>query len=329
MVKLRDIAEETGYSISTVSKALSGKGRMSEETRNTILSVAKQLGYTPDFYAKSMASKTKILVIGLIVPDITNPFFAYLTRGVERACGETCLLVLMDSFRSLHREEQLIRTARFYGVNGVIVGNSRVNDELIEEISKYVPVVVFDKECKCDNVVSIVVDNYYGAYLATKHLVENGCKNIVHFGGTQELYVSIQRAQGYEAAIKESNLKPHIVRIGYTFDDGYKAAKRLLSEGKHFDGAFCMNDLVALGVMKAIKEEGLKVPEDVAVVGFDDDKQLCEVTVPSLSSVRQPVEMMGETAGKAIIELINGHSNAKKIIFSPSLIVRDSSLRGG
>jgi len=103
----------------------------------------------------------------------------------------------------------------------------------------------------------------------------------------------------------------------------------LLSEGKHFDGAFCMNDLVALGVMKAIKEEGLKVPEDVAVVGFDDDKQLCEVTVPSLSSVRQPVEMMGETAGKAIIELINGHSNAKKIIFSPSLIVRDSSLRGG
>ncbi|HCI29164.1 MAG TPA: LacI family DNA-binding transcriptional regulator [Fervidobacterium sp.] len=329
MVKLRDIAEETGYSISTVSKALSGKGRMSEETRNTILSVAKQLGYTPDFYAKSMASKTKILVIGLIVPDITNPFFAYLTRGVERACGESCLLVLMDSFRSLHREEQLIRTARFYGVNGVIVGNSRVNDELINEISKYVPVVIFDKECKCENVVSIVMDNYYGAYLATKHLVENGCKNIVHFGGTQELYVSIQRAHGYETAVKESGLESHIARIGYTFDDGYKAAKKLLSVGKTFDGAFCMNDLVALGVMKAIKEEGLKVPEDVAVVGFDDDKQLCEVTVPSLSSVRQPVEMMGETAGKAIIELINGHSNAKKIIFSPSLIVRDSSLRGG
>lgn len=327
MVKLRDIAQQTGYSISTVSKALSGKGRMSDETRKNILSVAKNLGYTPDFYAKSMASKTKTFVLGLIVPDITNPFFAYLTRGVERACGETCLLMLMDSFRSLHREEQLIRAARFYGVNGVIVGNSRVNDELIDEISKYVPVVIFDKECKCDNVVSIVVDNYYGAYLATKHLVENGCKHIIHFGGTQELYVSLQRAQGYEAAIKESGLKSHIVRVGYTFDDGYKAAKKLLNERNHFDGAFCMNDLVALGVMKALKEEGKKVPEDVAVVGFDDDKQLCEVTVPSLSSVRQPVEMMGETAGKMLLELINGQFNTKKVIFSPSLVVRDSSAR--
>ncbi|HOA18065.1 MAG TPA: substrate-binding domain-containing protein, partial [Fervidobacterium sp.] len=98
-------------------------------------------------------------------------------------------------------------------------------------------------------------------------------------------------------------------------------------ERNHFDGAFCMNDLVALGVMKALKEEGKKVPEDVAVVGFDDDKQLCEVTVPSLSSVRQPVEMMGETAGKMLLELINGQFNTKKVIFSPSLVVRDSSAR--
>ncbi|HEY8541543.1 MAG TPA: LacI family DNA-binding transcriptional regulator [Pseudothermotoga sp.] len=327
MAKLRQIADLTKVSVSTVSKVLNGKGRVSEKKRKEILKVAKELGYTPDFHARNMAKKTKITTVGLIVPDIINPFFARLTRGVEKACGEDSLVILMDSFRDLHREEMLIRNARFFGVDGIIIGNSRVNDDLVLEVSSYIPVVVFDKDYDHENVVSLVLDNFYGAYSATKHLIENGCYNVIHLGGTHELYVSLQRLEGYQAAMKEFNLKPLAYPVGYDESKGYEYMKRILSLGQKVDGVFCMNDLVAIGALRAAKEFSLKVPEDIAIVGFDDDEQLCEVISPSLSSVHQPVEEMGEVSAKLLFELIKGNKKIKRYIFSPRLVIRQSSSR--
>lgn len=327
MANLSEIARLTNVSISTVSKVLNGKGRVSEAKRKEILRVARQLGYTPNYHARSMARRTKILTIGLIVPDIINPFFASLTRGVQKACGEDALVILMDSFRNLEREEKLIKNARFFGIDGIIIGNSRVSDDLVEEISRYIPVVVFDKSYELDNVVSIVLDNRYGAYMATKHLIENGCKNIVHLGGTHELYVSLERARGYEAAMNEANLKPMVEPVGYNESVGYEAMKRLLELGFQIDGVFCMNDLVAIGAIKALKEKGLRIPEDVAVIGFDDDEELCEIIEPPLSSIHQPVEEMGEVAAKLLFELIKGNSKIKRYVFTPRLVVRQSSLK--
>lgn len=327
MSKLKDIAQLTKVSVSTVSKVLNGKGRVSEKKRKEILKVARELGYTPNYHARSMARRTKILTIGLIVPDIINPFFASLTRGVQKACGEDALVILMDSFRNLEREEKLIKNARFFGIDGIIIGNSRVSDDLVEEISRYIPVVVFDKSYELDNVVSIVLDNRYGAYMATKHLIENGCKNIVHLGGTHELYVSLERARGYEAAMNEANLKPMVEPVGYNESVGYEAMKRLLDSDLQIDGVFCMNDLVAIGAIKALKEKGLRIPEDVAVIGFDDDEELCEIIEPPLSSIHQPVEEMGEVAAKLLFELIKGNSKIKRYVFTPRLVVRQSSLK--
>lgn len=329
MATLKDIARITGVSISTVSKVLNGKGRVSEKKKKEILKVAKSLGYTPNYHARSMARKTKILTIGLVVPDIINPFFARLTRGVQEACGEDVLIVLMDSFRNLEREERLIRNARFLGISGTIIGNSRVNDDLVLEISQYMPLVVFDKYYDMENVVSIVLDNNYGAYMATKHLIENGCRNIVHLGGTQELFVSLERARGYKKAMEESGLEPRVFPIGYNEKAGYEAMKHLLNSGVKIDGVFCMNDLVAIGAIRAIKEHNLKIPEDIAVVGFDNDKELCEIIDPPLSSVHQPVEEMGKVAAKLLMELLNGNTAIKRYVFTPSLVIRESSLRKG
>jgi len=327
MANLSDIARLTNVSISTVSKVLNGKGRVSEKKRKEILKVARELGYTPNYHARSMARKSKILTVGLIVPEIINPFFASLTRGVEKACGEDALVILMDSFRNLEREEKLIKSARFFGIDGIIVGNSRVSDDLVEEISGYIPVVVFDKFYELDNVASIVLDNRYGAYMATKHLIENGCKSIVHLGGTHELYVSLERARGYEAAVKEANLKPMVEPVGYNESVGYEGMKRLLDSDVQIDGVFCMNDLVAIGAIKALKEKGLRIAEDVAVIGFDDDEELCEIVDPPLSSIHQPVEEMGEVAAKLLFELIKGNSKIKRYVFTPRLVVRQSSLK--
>jgi len=327
MATLKDIARITGVSISTVSKVLNGKGRVSEKKRKEILETAKRLGYTPNYHARSMVYRSKVLTIGLAVPDIINPFFARLTRGVQEACGEDVLVVLMDTFRNLEREERLIRNARFFGINGIIIGNSRVNDNLILEISQYIPVVVFDKYYSIKNVASIVLDNNYGAYMATKHLIENGCKNIVHLGGTHELFVSLERARGYEKAVKEAGMKPIVLPVGYNEAAGYNAMSQLLDSGMKIDGVFCMNDLVAIGAIKAIKERGLKIPEDVAVVGFDNDEELCEIIDPPLSSVHQPVEEMGKIAAKLLLEFLKGNSSIERYIFTPRLVVRKSSLR--
>jgi len=327
VTKLKEIAHLTNVSVSTVSRVLNGKGQVSDKKRKEILRVAKELGYTPNYHARVMAKKTKITSIGLIVPDIVNPFFARLTRGVEKACGEDTLVVLMDSFRNLEREEKLIRNARFHGVDGIIIGNSRVSDDLVLEVSSYIPVVVFDKDYNMENVVSIVLDNFYGAYCATKHLIESGCKNVVHLGGTHELYVSLLRLEGYQAALKEFNLPPSAYAVGYDEVAGYEQMKKILASGHNVDGVFCMNDLVAVGAMKAIREFGLSVPEDIAIVGFDNDEELCEIISPSLSSVHQPVEEMGEISAKLLFELIKGNTKVRRYVFSPRLVVRQSSLR--
>ncbi len=327
MSSLKDLAKLTNTSISTVSKVLNGKGRVSEKKRREILEAAKKLGYTPNYHARSIATKRRVLTIGLIVPDIVNPFFAMLTRGVQKMCGEDILVILMDSFRDLEREEKLIKKARFQGAEGLIIGNSRVNDELIKEISQYIPVVVFDKEYDYENVVSVVLDNYYGAYLATKHLIEVGCKKIVHLGGTHELYVSIKRMEGYEAAMREAGLQSKVYPVGYDEKKGYEQMKKLLSRGEQIDGLFCMNDLVAIGAIRAIKEKGLRIPDDIAVIGFDDDQELCEILSPSLSSVHQPVVEMGEVAARLLFELIRKEIKIKRYIFTPRLVIRESSLR--
>ncbi|MCD6449890.1 MAG: LacI family DNA-binding transcriptional regulator [Thermotogaceae bacterium] len=325
MVTLKDIARIANVSVSTVSKVLNGKGRVSEKKRREILQVAKELGYVPNLHARNMSKKVRILTIGLVIPDITNPFFGKLTRGVQKVCGEDVLVITVDSFRDLDREERVIRKLLFLGAHGIIIGNSRVNDELVKEVSRYIPVVVFDKDYEYENVVSIVLDNSYGAYLATKHLIERGYRNVIHLGGTHELYVSLKRREGYEAAMREKGLSPRVYPVGYDEEKGYKMMRKLLKSGEEIDGVFSMNDLVALGAMRAIREFGKKIPEDIGVVGFDNDEELCEIASPSLSSVHQPVEEMGETAAKVMLDMINGTLKVRKYIFSPRLVVRESS----
>lgn len=328
MATLKEIARLCNVSVSTVSKVLNGKGRVGESKRRKILKVAKEIGYTPNYHARRMVEKSKILTIGLIVPDISNPFFSTLTRGIEKTCGENVLVILMDSFRNLEREEKLIKNARFRGIDGLIIGNSRVNDDLVLEISRYIPIVVFDKDYELKNTVSIILDNKHGARLATTHLIKNGCRKIVHLSGTSELYVSVQRIEGYTLAMKENNLEPKVYLTGYDEKSGYKKMKELLSKNEKFDGVFCVNDLVAIGAIKALKENNMRIPEDVSIVGFDNDEELCEIITPSLTSIHQPVEEMGEIAARSLINLIeNGDSKIKKYVFSPRLVIRESSIR--
>lgn len=324
MTTMRDIAKLSDVSVSTISRVLSGKGRVSDEKRSEILKIIKDLHYIPDYHAKCM-SKGGTISIGLVVPDITNPFFSGLTKGIESELGDRALLILMNSFRNEEMEKKLSIALRDNGAKGIIIGNSRVDDDFVSEISKFFPTVVFDKEYDLPNVGTIKLDNCYGSYVATRHLIKMGCSKIVHFGGFKDLDVSIQRNTGYERAMIESNLVPQTVMTGYDENSGYEKAKRIFSSGK-YDGVFCMNDLVAIGVMKAIKQLGFSIPGDVKIVGFDD-VSLCEVLEPTLTSVHQPVEEMGKAAVKILLAMIEKEDAQRKYLFSPSLVVRSSSLK--
>jgi len=325
LATLKDIARITGVSVSTVSRALSGKGRISAEKRKKILSVVEQLKYTPNYHARSMVSGAT-LTVGLVVPDITNPFFGRLTRGVMEFLGNNALVILMDSFRQMDREDILVKKLRDHGAHGIIIGNSRVNDDLVKEISHYIPTVVFDKAYSLENVSCVLLDNIQGAYVATKHLLEVGCQRVIHLAGTPELSVSLDRKRGYETAMKEAGLQPLVYEVGYDKVSGYAAMKKLLSSGKAVDGVFCMNDLVAIGALKAINEFKLKVPEEICVVGFDDT-EICELVNPSLTTVHQPAEEMGKIAAKLLTNMINLGASTSRYVLSPYLVIRSSTAR--
>ncbi len=322
MTTMRDIAKLSKVSVSTVSRVLSGKGRVSAEKRNEIIKLANQFHYIPNYHAKCM-TKTGVITVGLVVPDISNPFFSKITMGIEAELRDNALLILMNSFRDIEREKRLSLLLRDNGAKGIIIGNSHVEDDFVFEISKYIPVVVFDKEYNLPNISTIKLDNVYGAYLATNHLIEIGCSSIVHFGGFDDLDVSIQRREGYKKALRRG-MQPYVIPTGYDERSGYEKAKKILTS-KKFDGVFCMNDLVAIGVLKAAKEMGIRVPEDLKIIGFDDT-ELCEVVTPPLSSIHQPIEEMGRAAARALLKMIEGEESTRSYLFSPSLIVRSSTL---
>lgn len=322
MTTMRDIARISKVSISTVSRVLSGKGRVSAKKRSEIIKLANQFHYVPNYHAKCMTKKG-VITVGLVVPDISNPFFSKLAMGIELELGEKALLILMNSFRDIDREKKLSILLRDNGAKGIIIGNSHVDDNFVFEISKYIPVVVFDKEYNLPNISTIKLDNLYGAYIATNHLIEIGCSSIAHFGGFEDLDVSIQRKTGYKKALGDKNMQSHVIPTGYDEKAGYEKAKKLLPQ-REFDGIFCMNDLVAIGVLKAARELRIKVPRDLKIVGFDDT-DLCEVVVPTLTSIHQPIEEMGKAAVKALLKMIDGEETSRSYLFSPALVVRGST----
>lgn len=323
MVTINDIAKIANVSASTVSRVLNGKGRISEAKKKEILKIANELNYVPNYHAKCMI-KESVFTIGFIAPDITNPFFAEVTKGIESALLNKALLILADSFRDFRREKEMAEMFKENGVKGIIFGNSRIEDDFVEYISKFLPVVIFDKEYKSNKIASVLLDNRYGAFVATKHLLDNGCQRVIHFGGTGELLVSVQRAEGYKEAMKQAKLDSKILEVGYDEKNGYEKMKEMLEKSERMDGVFCVNDLVALGAIRALKEKGIRIPQDVAIVGFDDT-HLCNYVSPPLTSIRQSAEEMGKVAAKILMELINGSSTIRKYVFSPTLVVRQSS----
>jgi LacI family transcriptional regulator len=335
-ITLMDIARELNITAATVSRALSNHPAIKESTKQAVRETAVRLKYQPNKIASSLRlGKSKI--IGVIIPSAEINFFGSVVHGIEKIANEHNYNVLIyQSNESYEYEKRGVQTFLQSQVDGILASISKetINlDHYIEIKKRGVPLVLFDRGCDNLGVSSVVVDDYRGAFEATKHLISQGCKRIAHIGGQQHVSIFNQRLKGYIDALNVHGFPVDDDLILYgkvSIDSGRECMNKLLSLSIIPDGVFAVEDFTALGAMQAIKAAGKMIPEQIAIVGFANEPFAGYIT-PSLSTVNQQTVRMGEEAANLFFESMqntNGFEvNPRKLILEPDLICRQSSNR--
>jgi DNA-binding LacI/PurR family transcriptional regulator len=331
---IKDIARDLGVSVSTVSRALRGMPDVNPQTLKLVLRHAEKVDYQPNMAALSLVKK-QTHTIGVIVPNL-DYFCSTAIRGIDEAALEAGYTVMIcQSNESYGRE--VVNTQRLMSssMDGLIVSLSNETnnvDHFKRLLQKEIPIVFFDRTHVDLNASNVVLDNAFGGEQAVQHLIEQGCKKIVLLRSHATVSVSTLRENGYRAAHQKADLvvdESLIVHCDFNQDSAYRATQQLLTRTLP-DAIFTVSDRLALGAMLALKERGLRIPEDVAIVGFNDEPIMSLMT-PKLSSVTQPAFEMGRRATRLFIEQIHaeGKPDVETIVLKPQLMIRESSLKKG
>ncbi len=337
-VTIKDIARYANVSIATVSMVVNKKDqRIGEDTKQRVLKAIEDLGYVPNRLASSMKTK-KTKAIGLVLPDIRNPFFPELAKGVEDCAQEHGYhVILCNTNNSIAKEQQSIEMLREKMVEAIILtasGHSQNNNLYFEKLD--IPLVTVDRPMEGKGLSgAISTDNELGSYHAVKYLYERGYQQIIHLSGPMNLPTSQARYNGYERACEEFGTYKAMrsIECTYSIESGYQATNELILSHKVFDGLFCGNDLIAIGAIKALHEHNIQIPDQVGIVGFDDI-YMAELITPPLTTVRQPIYDIGYNAMHIALQIIDhsmnnelGKSNLQKVHkkLDTSLIIRRST----
>jgi LacI family transcriptional regulator len=332
---IKDIARLAGVSTATVSMVINKKDeRISAETKKRVLEVIEEYNYVPNRVASSMVTKnTKSL--GLVLPDIANPFFPGLARGVEdRANKDNWNIILCNSDNDADKENRYLEMLQEKMVDGIILTSAKQDLSKASVLKKIsVPIVTLDRDINDVQHVGLVkTDNVKGAYDAVRHMLDRGYRKILHLSGPLSVYTAQSRYKGYLQAYADSGVKhpkEDVFQGSFSYESGYTMTNALLEKGIEFDGLFCGNDLMAFGALKALAEHDICVPE-VGVVGFDDIYFSALIT-PPLTTVHQPVYEMGYMAADVLINYIKGENKmkGKKMEFvlnlNTELVVRNTT----
>lgn len=322
-----DVAKLAGVSAATVSKVINNKGRISEETKERVNRIMEELNYQPNFLASAMKGKSTYQ-IALLIPDMENPIYAqYLKQIEERGQELGYNIVLCSTDNDSDKEARHITLLRQQRVDGFIIASKFKNDDILKElIRENFPVVLFAHERPEISIDSVTADDYMGGYLAVEHLLKLGHNRIGFLG--EESLSSEERVRGYKAALSATDIPVHedlIVVGGSSLREAEASAAALLDREDKPSAIFGSNDVLAIGVVKAAKARGIRVPEELSVIGFDDTP-LCSIISPNLSSVSMPVRELGQYVTDMIIRKIE-HTDAAKqrIRMLPSLASREST----
>ena len=333
-IRLKDIADDLGVSVVTVSKVLRGKTDIGDETRRRVLQRMKELDYRPNMLARGLASG-RTQTIGLIVPDLVHPFFAEFAKSLASVLrASQYALILASSEEVPEIEEQEIRTLALRGVDVLLLASCRVGLRNASQVcDAKIPCLLVDRNLAMTKMPFVGSDDVRAGELATEHLIAIGRKRVAHIGG-QETSPSVDRARGYANAISRHKLKVlegYIVRNSRIEEGGdtigFQAMQRLLRLRSKPDAVFCYNDLTAVGAIEAVLQAGLRVPEDVAVIGCGNFRYAGYLRVP-LSSIDQSTMELGRLAGEMALELSSQPSaTPRSALLQPSLVVRASTQR--
>lgn len=324
MPTLREIARLADVSPATVSRVINGTAKVDESKRKRVMKAIDETGFQPNELARALYKQSS-KIIGLIVPDIVNPFFNELADVIEKnAHINGYNILLCNSNNDIEKERKNIKLLRGMKADGIIlVTNNDETGKLIEHIK--LPVVVVDRHVDIDGVAAqIESDNYQGGRLATQCLVDKGCKHIICMRGPQAFTSGRMRYKGYKDVCKENNLTTHYVDTEYNYQAGEKAAKKLLKQFPDVDGIVAANDMVALSAYKVISGAGKRVPKDIKIVGFDDIG-FSHLVTPAITTIRQPIKKMGKRAIDIICKSIKGEEYERDNVFPVELIERDTT----
>jgi LacI family transcriptional regulator len=331
VVKIKDVARAAGVSPATVSRVLNGTGRVSADRAERVRAVVARLGYQPFSPARALRRQATD-VWAVIVADIENPFFTLIVRGIEDVAHQRGYRVMLcNSDEDLQKEAAYIEVALAERMGGVVIAvASARQSQLAPLLERGVPVVAIDRRPAGHRVDCVLVDNRRGAAQATEHLLEAGARRVACITGPRRVSTANERLAGYEEALRAAGREIDaalVVREDFRPGGGYEAVQRLCKGPNPPDALFVANNLMTVGALRALRDLGLRVPDDVRVVGFDD-APWAPLVEPPLSVVSQPAYEIGRIAAELLCEARQSREREpREVTLAPELIVRGSSGR--
>lgn len=332
---IHDIARKLNVTASTVSRALKDHPRISAETKSAVLKAAQKLNYQPNYIAAALRNG-KSNIIGIIVPMADRTFFSSVIRGIEEiANASRYQVIICQTYDNYEKEVATIEALLSSRVDGIIASHAKetVNfDHFYKVKERGIPLVLFDRSNDELGVSHVVVDDYLGSFKATEHLIQQGCKRIAHFTNIVKVSIYKERLRGYREALIQNGIRfdeSLVVASNLQLEDGRSSMQYLLDKKIKVDGLFSASAFGVLGAMQILKENGYRVPEDVALVGFSNEPYT-SFTTPSLSVVDQHSMRMGNAAAEIFLQELAAQDKKfipQKIVLNPELIIRESSLR--
>ncbi len=327
-----DIAEKLGLTAATVSRALNNNVKISEKTRALVQKTAIEMNYEQNTLARALKSG-KSFNVGVVVPRMDSNFFASVIRGIEEELYPKGYHVIVCQ---THDQEKLetgnINSLLNAQVDGILmsISNSKTKNKIFSTLSqKRVPLIFFDRKKDIAGVSSVTIDDFNGSYAATKHLIDQGCRRIAHFSNDRSLEIFQNRYLGYKQAIIDHHIEfdeSLVIELFSKVEEGKKATRKLLSLKNPPDAIFSSSDFTALGAIQEIKEHGLRIPEDICVVGFSNEPftRFMELSITSVD--QSPIEM-GRIAANVFLREVDSDPKNEQIVLNPELIIRQSSLK--
>jgi LacI family sucrose operon transcriptional repressor len=325
MATLKDVAREAGVTVTTVSRVINNRGYIGEQTRKNVFDAMKRLNYQPNELARSLSIQ-RTNTIGIIVPHIVHPYFAKLISNLESAAAKyRYKIILCNTKGETEKEKEYIEMCKSNRVSGIIMCSRNVDAK--EIVSMDIPVVMIERKLE-EGTIVIQCDNYMGGKLAAEHLIAKGCKSLIHFSGIdKEDMPADARAEAFVDVCEKKGVKHYEKKCSvnvYNKLDYHEHIKKALQEVGDADGVFASSDLIAAQVIQVCTDFGIKIPEQLKLVGFDD-VDIAQLTTPSITTIRQPIKEMSEWAVEAIKKRLDGQVVPEQIKLPVTLIERQST----